>query len=195
MSIYIIDEKKDRQKEYNWTNERFDKYNIICIRNYETLKEIGSHQICQKENIVCLHDSFFKNLNLKEKDREIFDKKLRDIYKYIIFGGGINFTNITNNVAVLPVSSFYIHLDSFLKNKEYTLEILVYGENYEKEKKLKLKNMLLEKLFSLKSKEILSEDMKKDILKTLGNDNIIKEILKNNNTVLEIKNILTQLKI
>ena len=55
--------------------------------------------------------------------------------------------------------------------------------------------MLLEKLFSLKSKEILSEDMKKDILKTLGNDNIIKEILKNNNTVLEIKNILTQWKI
>ena len=95
------------------------------------------------------------------------------------------------------MSSFYAHLDSFLKSKDrgYILEIIAYGENYEKEKKLKLKNMIFEELFSMKSEEILSNDKKRDILKNLSNDNVIREILRVNNTVLEIKNALNQWKI
>jgi hypothetical protein len=55
--------------------------------------------------------------------------------------------------------------------------------------------MIFEELFSMKSEEILSNDKKRDILKNLSNDNVIREILRMNNTVLEIKNALNQWKI
>lgn len=197
MKFYIIDEKASRQKEYGWGDKDFKDNDIIPIRDSDTLKKIDLNQIFQKENIICYHDSFLKNLGIEKEYQEIFDEKLPNVYRYITFGGGINITNITNNRAVLPVSSFYAHLDSFLKSKDrgYILEIIAYGENYEKEKKLKLKNMIFEELFSMKSEEILSNDKKRDILKNLSNDNVIREILRMNNTVLEIKNALNQWKI
>ena len=197
MKFYIIDEKESRQKEYGWGDKDFKDNDIIPIRDFDTLKKIDLNQIFQKENIICYHDSFLKNSGIEKEYQEIFDEKLPNVYRYITFGGGINITNIANNRAVLPVSSFYAHLDSFLKSKDrgYILEIIAYGENYEKEKKLKLKSMIFEELFSMKSEKTLSNEDKKEILKTLGYDDAVKEILKKNNTVLEIKNALNQWKI
>ena len=197
MKFYIIDEKESRQKEYGWGDKDFKDNDIIPIRDSDALKKIDLNQIFQKENIICYHDSFLKNLGIEKEYQEIFDEKLPNVYRYITFGGGINITNIANNRAVLPVSSFYAHLDSFLKSKDrgYILEIIAYGENYEKEKKLKLKSMIFEELFSMKSEKTLSNEDKKEILKTLGYDDAVKEILKKNNTVLEIKNALNQWKI
>lgn len=197
MKFYIIDEKEFRQKEYGWGDKDFKDNDIIPIRDSDALKKIDLNQIFQKENIICYHDSFLKNSGIEKEYQEIFDEKLPNVYRYITFGGGINITNIANNRAVLPVSSFYAHLDSFLKSKDrgYILEIIAYGENYEKEKKLKLKSMIFEELFSMKSEKTLSNEDKKEILKTLGYDDAVKEILKKNNTVLEIKNALNQWKI
>lgn len=197
MKFYIIDEKASRQKEYGWGDKDFKDNDIIPIRDSNALKKIDLNQIFQKENIICYHDSFLKNLGIEKEYQEIFDEKLPNVYRYITFGGGINITNIASNRAVLPVSSFYAHLDSFLKSKDrgYILEIIAYGENYEKEKKLKLKSMIFEELFSMKSEKTLSNEDKKEILKILGNDDAVKEILKKNNTVLEIKNALNQWKI
>lgn len=197
MKFYIIDEKESRQKEYGWGDKDFKDNDIIPIRDSDALKKIDLNQIFQKENIICYHDSFLKNSGIEKEYQEIFDEKLPNVYRYITFGGGINITNIANNRAVLPVSSFYAHLDSFLKSKDrgYILEIIAYGENYEKEKKLKLKSMIFEELFSMKSEKTLSNEDKKEILKTLGYDDAVKEILKKNNTVLEIKNALNQWKI
>ena len=55
MNIYLIDEKKERQEKYGWTDDHLSHYkNLVCIRDFETLKTFGSDRICQKGNIVFL---------------------------------------------------------------------------------------------------------------------------------------------
>ena len=129
MRIFLIDEKIDRQEKYGWTAERLKEKKIECIKDYNAFKEIGFNTICQKENIVFFHDSFFRNQTKEEKYQQDFEQKAQDLFRYVKFGGSIGFTNIEkNSISVtLPVSQFYTHLESFLNDKEYTAEKIAYG--------------------------------------------------------------------
>ena len=190
MRIFLIDEKIDRQEKYGWTAERLKEKKIECIKDYNAFKEIGFNTICQKENIVFFHDSFFRNQTKEEKYQQDFEQKAQDLFRYVKFGGSIGFTNIEkNSISVtLPVSQFYTHLESFLNDKEYTAEKIAYGENYKQENLLVLKNNLWNKIFSYPYDETLKDKKKDKILEELSYDETIDNIFKKNSTILEIKN-------
>jgi hypothetical protein len=201
MKIFLIDEKLERQEKYGWTVERLKREGIECIRDYDAFKKIGFYTICQEENIVLFHDSFFKNQNKEGKEEEKyqqdFEQKVQNLFRYIKFGGSIGFTDIAKdkNSVTLPVSQFYTHLESFLEDKKYILEKIAYGENYKQENLLILKNKLWNKIFSYSNEKILDNDKKDEILEDFNYDEIVESILSKNNTILEIKNALNQWKI
>lgn len=199
MSIFLIDEKKERQEKYGWTDDRLSHYkDLVCIHDFETLKTLGSDRICQKGNIVFFHDSFFRNLSIEERHQQTFEQKLREKTKYVKFGGSFGATHISedNQMAVLPVSHFYNHLESFLQSEEkgYPLLTLAYGENYEQEKWLQLKNNLWNRLFSYPANISLSEKERENILDYMDYDPTIETILGQNHTIVAIKNTLNQWK-
>ena len=58
--IYIIDERKERQKEYApFLLEQADE-TIKCIYSKEELDDI-KQQMFSNAQFICFHDSFFKN--------------------------------------------------------------------------------------------------------------------------------------
>jgi|GEM_PF-965553 hypothetical protein len=199
MSIFLIDEKKERQEKYGWTEERLSHYkDLVCIRDFETLKTLGSDRICQRGNIVFFHDSFFRNLSIEERHQQTFEQKLREKTKYVKFGGSFGATYISEDgqMAVLPVSHFYSHLESFLQSegKDYPLLTLAYGESYEQEKWLQLKNNFWNRLFSYPANKSLSEKEREKILEAMDYDPTIEAILDQNHTIIAIKNTLNQWK-
>lgn len=200
MSIFLIDEKKERQEKYGWTEEGLSHYkDLVCIYDFETLKAFGSDRICQKGNIVLFHDSFFRNLYVEERHQQAFEQKLQQNTKYVKFGGSFGATSINEDgkKAVLPVSRLYSHLESFLQSeaKGYPLQTLAYGENYEQEKWLQLKNNLWNRLFSYPANKSLSEKEREKILEAMDYDPTIVAILEKNYTIISIKNTLNQWKI
>ena len=199
MSIFLLDEKKERQEKYGWTEERLSHYkDLVCIRDYETLKNLGSDRICQRGNIVFFHDSFFRNLSIEEGHQQTFEQKLQQNTKYVKFGGSFGATHISEDgqMAVLPVSHFYSHLESFLQSerKDYPLQILAYRENYQHEKWLELKNKLWNRLFSYPANKQLSEKERENILEKMDYDPTIEAILDQNHTIIAVKNTLNQWK-
>ena len=191
MRIFLIDEKIDRQEKYGWTAERLKEKKIECIKDYNAFKEIGFNTICQKENIVFFHDSFFRNQTTEEKYQQDFEQKAQNLFRYVKFGGSIGFTDIAEgrkNCITLPVSQFYTHLESVLNDKEDMTEKIAYGENYKQENLLVLKNNLWNKIFSYPYEETLKDDKKDKILEDLNYDETIENIFNKSSTILEIKN-------
>ncbi len=60
--IYIFDDKRYRQVGYNWTGEKFDKYEdfILNIYQYSQVQDdVERKKIFSEGNVVLFHESFF----------------------------------------------------------------------------------------------------------------------------------------
>lgn len=137
--IYIIDEKTKRQTSYGWNAQRFQKYNevITPINDYSFLGSGGfEDEVLSEGNVVLFHESFFNGI--AEDKRGIAKDFLRklDVFGQIgavvYYGGSKSSRKINGNVAFLPVSVMYQHLETYLnRTKEGIADInyLIWGEN------------------------------------------------------------------
>jgi len=195
--IYLIDEKIERQKSYGWDTDRFELYQseLKRIIDYDGLKLISSNTIFQEGNIILLHDSFFKNLKISEKDAEKFKDKIRVskcLKCFVFFGGSYDSTYINNGNLEIKDDIFYSNLESFFKSENKIVNILAYGKNFKYEEFCNLKNHIWTYLFMFKDEEFLSKEAKFDILKISNYNERISEIFERNNSVLFLKTELSK---
>jgi CheY-like chemotaxis protein len=137
--IYIIDEKTKRQTSYGWDARRFQKYYevITPINDYSFLGSEGfEDDILSAGNVVLFHESFFNGIAEDKKGiAKDFLRKL-DIFGQIgvvvYYGGSKSSRKINGNVAFLPVSVMYQHLETYLnrtKDGVDDINYLIWGEN------------------------------------------------------------------
>lgn len=197
--IYLIDEKKERQNKYGWTTERFQQYKneLIIVSNYVVLQNITSKIILENSNnIVMLHDSFFKNENVEEYDIQKFKNKIESCgLKFITFGGSFDSIYYKDKILQLQVSRFYSNLQLFIENPSKELRILAYGNEFEKEEFLLIKNSVWNFLFRYDDLYRLTADDKFKLLTELKFNKLVTSVLDKCNSVSEIKTILNKWKI
>jgi hypothetical protein len=196
--IYLIDEKKIRQGNYNWDQDRLAKYEDVLIPIYQKseLDEIKEKIYASADNIVLFHDSFFDDpKNTHPQGSESIKQKLLNIEdgpRLVIFSGSKSNRYIKNaNYASMHVSWVYQNLDFFLEkymDGDINLKYLAFGENYEYEEVLELRNDIWESLYyeSKDSTLNLKTNPKKDLnnlLKIANAERLSGKLVESNNTV------------
>jgi CheY-like chemotaxis protein len=146
--IYLIDDKKLRQeKDYNWTKNRFKKYEAF-IKPVYTLSELQekSSEIFQEGNIILYHESFIDKTNIKNESverRKLLEEYIRKKNSYLVlFSGSKNTRELIDNVANIPVSVLYSNLECFINKfsvEDVNLNYLLFGNNPEIEEYLSKK--------------------------------------------------------
>lgn len=143
--IYLIDDKKIRQEQdYNWTHERFKKYDIL-IKPIYTLDEIEKNatDIFREGNVIMYHESFLDKTVIADEAagrRSKLDSFAKTKNSYLVlFSGSKSTRDLEDNMANLPVSVLYYNLEVFLQklsNGKIDLEFLLFGENPKIEQEL-----------------------------------------------------------
>ncbi len=161
--IYLIDDKKIRQEDLGWNEEKVNIYSDKITFIYEA-KNLDWNEIFQEDNIIMFHESFYENSNnIKENIVNIIERISSAAHKYknlrvVIFSGGMSSTYIekNNKIARLPVYTLYSNLEEFITNPN-ELKTLLYGKNNIEE--------LLLKEFE-KAKLNIYDDTSNDIINT-----------------------------
>lgn len=162
--IYLIDDKVSRQKMLGWNQEKFEKYELIVkpVYSYKQILEenLGSiENIFSNQSIILFHESFFEQVTDSNKSdslkirNELINWCIENKIPLVKFSGSIN-TRIQNGVNVsLSVKILYQNLEFFLKSIDKkdsidkSLQILLFGENYNIEEILQLKKEIWETKF------------------------------------------------
>jgi CheY-like chemotaxis protein len=150
--IYLIDDKRNRQMDYGWTDEKFDKYsNILCaIYEYDAIHALElRNKIFSPTNTILFHESFFDtNVNTHKKSTlSIRDSLIRYASEnpssnVVFFSGSKSSRKIDENVAHIPVSILYQYLEVFIErvsNNDVDLRYLLFGAKFEIEESLQKK--------------------------------------------------------
>ena len=144
--VYLIDDKKSRQSDYGWSDDKFASYSkVICtIRNIEELRSIQD-MLFSKNNVVLYHESFSQSVekeNEKEQLIEAFEQKLtaEENNLYVARFSGSKFSRwMEGKSCMMPPSFLYENLEVFLNkhiNGNTNFMYLAYGEDYEIESSL-----------------------------------------------------------
>ena len=162
--IYLIDDKKSRQKLLGWNQEKLEKYksNVKPVFSYKQILEenlSSIDNIFSDESIILFHESFFEQVTDSNKNESIQTRNKLITWcndnkiPFIQFSGSINKRMQNGHSISLPVKILYQNLEFFLKsiNKkdhiEKSLQVLLFGENYNIEKVLQLKKEIWETKF------------------------------------------------
>lgn len=140
--IYLIDDKKNRQIGYGWSNEKFAYYEnyIMPVYDYDQIiKNNLREKIFSANSVVLFHESFFDAaLNNHSKDsieiRTQLEKYSFESEDFLVafFSGSKNSRSHDKNVINLPVGTFYGNLETFIKKYaegKSDLRFLLFGEN------------------------------------------------------------------
>lgn len=204
MMVYLIDDKKLRQEnDYQWSENRFHKYNQI-IQPIYTLKELQnrSEEIFSEGNIILYHESFLNKTSLSEQDSKRKDKLIafqKKTNSYLVFfGGSINSITLNEKIAYIPVSTLYQNLEVFIKklsNNNFNIKHLLFGKKPEIEERLsndlqeKLKTALREEIIDIEGNNIFIRPLNnyisnpingvltKTLLNDVSDDNLSKKII------------------
>jgi hypothetical protein len=136
--IYLIDDKKIRQeRDYNWTDDRFERFKSL-IKAIYTLDEVQEKatDIFQEGNVILYHESFLDTTNIANEAsdrRSRLDNFSKNTDGYLVlFSGSKTTRDLDGNVANLPVSVLYSNLETFIRKVEggdINLKFLLFGEN------------------------------------------------------------------
>ena len=139
--IYIIDDKRSRQRDYGWDEDRFKEYEglVMPIWSIEAFTE-NQQSMLMEGNVILFHESFLLS-NEDDKNQIInsFKVALKDLSSslYIAyFSGSKNGRYVDDNICMLPPDVLYTNLYIFIKkiqNGEKNFEYLAFGENYKTE--------------------------------------------------------------
>ena len=142
--VYLIDDKKSRQSDYGWSDDKFASYSevIYTIRNIEELRSIQGI-LFSKDDVVLYHESFSQSVE-KEKEQimEAFEQKLtaEENNLYVARFSGSKFSRwVEGKSCMMPPSFLYENLEVFLNkhiNGDTNFMYLAYGEDYEIESSL-----------------------------------------------------------
>lgn len=160
--IYLIDDKKKRQEDFGWTEDRLKLYkNIQAIYSLKDLRARNS-DIFQRGNLVIYHESFLDNTPIKGESvikrgkLEEYAKENPDFY-LSIFSGSKSSRFLEKNVAHLPVSIVYQNLDVLsdkVSEGDINLKYLLFGKNPEIEEELSSKLGFANKEIDLETAKI-----------------------------------------
>jgi hypothetical protein len=146
--IYLIDDKKLRQNDFGWGNEKFTQYApyIIPLYSIEDVVQIGD-DLYNEKNIILYHESFLdfttdskKAIGQRMKLQSIAEAKVN--LSIAFFSGSQGSRSLNGNIAYIPVSTLYQNLEILVN--EYVkgtckLEHLLYGQNPRIEEELNTK--------------------------------------------------------
>lgn len=153
--IYLIDDKKDRQKVRYGIHD-FKKYEHILKSIYE-LKEDASINFLSKADCILFHSSFDRTIE------EEIETTFRNIPK-VFFSNKYKITDFPSEDFIREMSSdvFYKNLDFFLKeyeqNRVINLKIIAFGEYYELAEAFEIKEKLSDNLFDKDFDELFQKD-------------------------------------
>ena len=183
--IYLIDDKKQRQELLGWNQSKFEKY-ISILKTVYSYKQIKEEDLNNEDNIysdnsiILFHESFFDNVDNSHKSdslkirNELINWCLTNNVPIVQFSGSNNSRNKDGNSISLPVKILYQNLELFINsinsndNLDKSLNILLFGENFNIEEILQLKKEIWETKFKLSP--LLNNKIKK--LNTLTNKSI-----------------------
>jgi len=143
--IYLIDDKKTRQKDFGWTEEKFAQYgsyltplyNIVDVANIgENLYNVG--------NIILYHESFLdftgdRNKAVEQRNKLTEKADAINGLSVAFFSGSQSSRSLHENVGHLPVAILYQNLEVLIhqdKQQSKHLKYLLFGETPEIEEKL-----------------------------------------------------------
>jgi hypothetical protein len=158
--IYIIDDKKIRQKDNGWPFEKIQKFNNILapIYNANELTDDIRNDIFSGSNVILFHESFFDNP--ENKHRKDIDKIRQNLIEYaskkktilVFFSGSIGNRVVNENIAYLPTNILYSNLEVFIDSiikGNFNINNLVFGDNFRREETLLIKQKIWEILYDL----------------------------------------------
>lgn len=127
--IYIIDDKKSRQEDYGWNEEKLSKFDHILkpIWGNDSLRALEDN-IFQAGNTILFHESFPQSDDFKKKLRE-HSAELNIAY----FSGSKGSRYVKGNICMLPPDVLYANLEVFIKNLRegtFNFKHLAFGENF-----------------------------------------------------------------
>lgn len=198
--IYLIDDKKPRQESLGWNDLKFKKYNTI-IKTVYTYKQIQEEElntenkIYSEDSIIFFHESFFDHVDNSHKKNsieirnELVNWCIEKEIPLVQFSGSNKSRRKNGNTVTLPVKIVYQNLELFVNSVdnndpfEKSLNILLFGENYNTEEILQLKKEIWETKFKLspllntKIKEINTLTNKTIDLKVTQDPTILKSLI------------------
>ena len=143
MMVYLFDDKKGRQEDFSWIDERFLHFSdiIVPIYSYDD-KKVEELNVFSPGNIILFHESFFDSASEEQKKNKLTDKyltdytNLKDGSTVVFFSGSKSNRKIIDNLGFLPVSELYKNLEIFLlklRAKDFNLKYLFFGNNFDVE--------------------------------------------------------------
>lgn len=193
--IYLIDDKKIRQKDNGWSFEKIQTFKNILTPVYSAneLTDKIRNMIFSGSNVILFHESFFDNP--ENKHRKDVDKIRQDLFEYanknktilVFFSGSIGNRVINDNIAYLPTNILYSNLEVFINsfvNGQININYLVYGDNFKREETLLLKQKIWKTLYDLNEIPKNNIELKALVLKlnieinTISDIKTLKSILK-----------------
>jgi DNA-binding NarL/FixJ family response regulator len=157
--IYLIDDNIIRQKDFGWTEDKFEKYKEF-IRPLYTIDDVTNikEDLYQNNNIILYHESFLDFTDDRVKAVEQRRKlsimaESKEFSSIAYFSGSQSSRSLVKNIAHIPVSILYRNLEILIhqcmKNNS-DLKYLLFGEKPEIEEEL-------DKLLTEANKEIEDE--------------------------------------
>ncbi|WP_163381629.1 response regulator [Cyclobacterium sp. SYSU L10401] len=143
--IYLIDDKKSRQKDFGWTEEKFAQYAsyLTPLYNIDDVANIGEN-LYNDGNIILYHESFLDFTGHRDKAVEQRNKLTEKVdaingLSVAFFSGSQSSRSLHENVAHVPVAILYQNLEVLIhqdKQQSKHLRYLLFGETPEIEEKL-----------------------------------------------------------
>lgn len=143
--IYLIDDKKTRQKDFGWTPDKFAQYDsyLIPLYNVDDVSNVGE-DIYNEENIILYHESFLDFTSDRDKAVEQRNKLIEKAsfitnLSVAFFSGSQSSRSLQKNIAHLPVAIVYQNLEVLIQRysqQSGSLKNLLFGETPEIEEKL-----------------------------------------------------------
>lgn len=143
--IYLIDDKKLRQNELGWSENKFSHYSSL-IKPLYTIEDISQIEkdLYSENNIILYHESFLdftsdkdKALKQREKLTKIAATSTR--LSVAFFSGSQGSRSLNENIAYLPVSTLYQNLEILVthhRQGSVELKYLLFGGKPEIEQDL-----------------------------------------------------------
>lgn len=136
--IYLIDDKKTRQKDFGWTEEKLAQYDSYLkpLYNIGDVANIGEN-LYSNGNIILYHESFLDFTGDRDKAVEQRNKLKEQAtainsFSIAFFSGSQSFRSLHKNVAHLPVAILYQNLETLIQHYSQQnghLKHLLFGEN------------------------------------------------------------------
>jgi DNA-binding NarL/FixJ family response regulator len=143
--IYLIDDKKTRQKDFGWTQEKFAQYAhcLTLLFNIDDVSNVGE-TLYNDGNIILYHESFLDFTG--DRDKAVYQRnKLTEKtsanngLSVAFFSGSQSSRSLDGNMAFLPVDIVYKNLEVLVQQYNQQnghLKHLLFGESPEIEEKL-----------------------------------------------------------